>query len=83
VASVGLLFAPLVALVAGLLVALANAMSDGLPPRFVILSSGILVQTLINVPFTTAMLTHGAGLLVLLWYVTPKQMLHRPRAFLA
>jgi hypothetical protein len=78
VASVGLLFAPLVALVAGLLVALANAMSDGLPPRFVILSSGILVQTLINVPFTTAILTHGAGLLVLLWLVTPKESLHQP-----
>jgi hypothetical protein len=79
VASVGLLFAPLVAFVAGLLVALANAMSDGLPPRFVILSSGILVQTLINVPFTTAMLTHGAGLLVLLWYVTPTEMLQPAR----
>jgi hypothetical protein len=75
VASVGLLFAPLVALMAGLLVALANATSASLPPRFIILSSGILVHTLINVPFTTAMLTHGAGLLVLLWYVTPTEML--------
>jgi hypothetical protein len=75
VASVGLLLAPLVALVAGLLVALANTASASLPSRFIILSSGILVHTLINVPFTTAMLTHGAGLLVLLWYVTPKEML--------
>jgi hypothetical protein len=75
VASVGLLFAPLVALVVGLLVALTNAMSASLPPRFIILSSGILVQTLINVPFTTAMLTHGAGLLVVLWYITPKELL--------
>lgn len=79
VASVGLLFAPLVALAAGLLVALANAAAAGLPARFVILSSGILVQTLINVPFTTAMLTHGAALLVVLWHVTPRAMLQPKR----
>ena len=31
-----------------------------------------LPQLLLNVPLTTALLTHGAGLLFLLWYVTPR-----------
>jgi hypothetical protein len=77
VASVGLVGAPLVALACGLLISIANSLSSHLPPRFVIVSSGVLVQAFINVPFTTAMLTHGAGVLFLLWYVTPKNALRK------
>jgi hypothetical protein len=57
------------------LISTANSLSSHLPPRFVILSSSVLVQAFINVPFTTALLTHGGVLLLLLWYVTPKNAL--------
>ncbi|MEH2484104.1 hypothetical protein [Bradyrhizobium sp. AZCC 2230] len=38
-------------------------MASHLPPRFVLLSSGIVVQQIINVPLSTALLSHGAALL--------------------
>ncbi len=74
IASVGLYFAPLAALVCGLVMAIGNRASAGLPPRFVLISSALLPQTFLNVPFTTALLTHGAGFLFLLWYVMPRAM---------
>jgi hypothetical protein len=74
IAAVGLFFAPLAALVCGLVVAIGNRASAGLPPRFVLISSALLPHTFLNVPFTTALLTHGAGFLFLLWYVTPRAM---------
>jgi hypothetical protein len=74
IASVGLWFAPLATLVCGLIIALGNRLSAGLPPRFVILSGALLPQVLVNVPLTTTLLSHGAGLLFLLWYVTPRAM---------
>jgi hypothetical protein len=72
VASVGLVLAPLVALVCGLLIGLANRLSSGLPSRFILLSSGILLQVFMNVPMSTTLLTYGAALLFVLWYVTPR-----------
>jgi hypothetical protein len=72
VASVGPTFAPVAALACGLVISIGNCCSDGLPPRLVLLSSAMLAQYLLNVPLTTAMLTHGAGLLFLLWYLTPR-----------
>lgn len=72
VASVGLVLAPVSALVCGLIIALGNRLSSGLPPRFVLLSTGILPQVLLNVPLSTALLTNGVGLLFLLWYVAPR-----------
>jgi hypothetical protein len=74
VASVGLFFAPLAAFVCGLIVALGNRVSAGLPPRFVLLSSAILPQVFLNVPITIALLTNGAFALFLLWYITPRSM---------
>ena len=74
VASVGWLLAPVSALACGLVVALGNRLSAGLPPSFVLVSSAILAQILLNVPLTTALLSHGAGLLFLLWYITPRDM---------
>jgi hypothetical protein len=50
---------------------MANCVSCHLPPKVVFVSSGVLVQALVNVPFTTGLLTHGAALLFLLWYLTP------------
>jgi len=77
VASVGLYLAPLVALACGLVIALGNRMSAGLPPEFVMISAALLPQTFLNVPFTTALLTHGTGFLFLLWYVMPRTMFDR------
>ncbi len=72
IASVGIAFAPLMAMICGLVIALGNRASAGLPARFVLLSSGMLVQVLINIPLTIALLTYGGALLFLLWYVTPR-----------
>lgn len=77
VASVGLYLAPLTALACGLVIALGNRVSAGLPSGFVMISAALLPQTFLNVPFTTSMLTHGAGLLFLLWYVMPRTMFDR------
>ena len=72
VASVGLVFAPLSALACGFVIALGNRVSAGLPPRFVLLSGALLPQALLNVPLTTGLLTHGAAILFLLWYIMPR-----------
>jgi hypothetical protein len=79
VASVGVLLAPFSAFACGLVVALGNRLSAGLPPSFVLISGAIVAQILLNVPLTTVLLTHGAGLLFLLWYVTPRSMFQEPR----
>ena len=77
IASVGVLFAPISALVCGLIIAIGNRASAGLPASLVLISSGILPQIFINVPFTVTLLTHGTALLFLLWYVTPRAMFER------
>ena len=74
VASVGAAFAPVAALACGLVIALANRASAGLPARFILLSSAMLVQVLINIPLTIALVTYGGALLFLLWYVTPRSI---------
>jgi hypothetical protein len=74
IASVGLVFAPVSVFVGGLVVALGNRLSAGLPPRFILISSAILPQIFLNVPLTTVVLTHGLWLLFLLWYITPRTM---------
>jgi hypothetical protein len=72
IASVGLALAPLSALGCGLIVALANRLSSGLPPRLVLVSSGLMLQVLTNVPLTTNLLSNGAAVLFLLWYISPR-----------
>jgi hypothetical protein len=74
IASVGVMFAPVSVFAGGLIVGLANRMSVGLPPRFILISSAVLVQVLLNVPFTTVLLTHGAMFLFLLWYIAPRAL---------
>jgi len=75
IASVGLALAPLSVLVCGLVIGLSNRLSSGLPPRFVLLSGGVLPHIFMNVPFSTTLLSNGAAVLFLLWYVTPRNML--------
>jgi hypothetical protein len=74
IASVGLFFAPVTTFLCGLVIAFGNRLSAGLPPRFILISGAILPQILLNVPLTTALLTHGAGILFLLWYITPRDI---------
>jgi hypothetical protein len=74
IASVGPTLAPFSAFVCGLVIALGNRLSSGLPPRFILLSAGILPQVFLNVPLSTNLLTNGAALLFLLWYLTPRAL---------
>ena len=74
IASVGLYLAPFAALAAGLVLAIGNRASAGLPPRFVLMSAGVLPHVLLNVPLSVAMLTHGTAILFLLWYVMPRNL---------
>jgi hypothetical protein len=74
IASVGVWLAPVSVFVGGLVIALGNRLSAGLPPCFVVVSGAILPQILLNVPLSTVLVTHGAGLLFLLWYITPRAM---------
>lgn len=74
IASVGTAFAPVSALVCGLIISLGNRASAGLPGRFVLLSSALLLQILINVPLSVALVTHGTLVLFLLWYITPRNL---------
>lgn len=79
IASVGTEWAPLTVLASGMVLAAGSAMASHLPARFVLLSSGIVVQQIINVPLSTALLSHGAALLFLLWWLTPKTALQKFR----
>ena len=74
IASVGLTLAPFSALGCALVIAFANRVSSGLPSNFVMLSGGILPQVFLNVPFTITLLTNGASVLFLLWYIMPRAM---------
>jgi hypothetical protein len=73
IASVGVFFAPIAALASGLVIALGNRLSAGLHPHFILISSAVLTQALLNVPLTTVLLTHGAGIMFILWYITPRE----------
>ncbi len=72
VASVGLLYAPLMAALCGILIGLGNVASAGLPPRFVLISGAIIAVALRDVPLSVMILTNGYGLLLLLWLFAPE-----------
>ena len=74
IASVGPILAPLTAFAFGLVIAVANCLSSGLSPRFVLMSGALLPNILLNVPLSITLLTYGAAILFLLWYVTPRTM---------
>jgi hypothetical protein len=76
-ASVGLLFAPIATFGCGLVIALGNRLSAGLPPRFILLSGAVLLPILLNVPLSIVLNTHGAALLFLLWYMTPRAIFEK------
>ena len=77
IASLGPKWAPLSVFVCGLVIALGNRLSSGLPPKLILLSAGIVTQVFLNVPLTTSLLSNGAAVLFLLWYVTPREIFER------
>jgi hypothetical protein len=77
IASVGLILAPFSVLGCALVISLGNRVSSSLPPQFIMLSGGVLPQVLLNVPLTISLLTNGASVLFLLWYVTPRTMFEK------
>jgi hypothetical protein len=74
IASVGPLWAPLSAFACGLVIAIGSRMAKGLPDRFILMSGAMLPLILLNVPLSIVMVTHGAAILFLLWYVTPRSI---------
>lgn len=74
IASVGMLWAPVATFMCGIVIAVGNRLSAGLPPQFILISGALLAQILLNVPLSTVLLSHGAGILFLLWYVTPRSL---------
>jgi len=80
IASVGMAMAPVSAFVCGLIISLGNRASAGLPPRVILLSAGLLLQILINVPLSVALVTHGTAVLFLLWYIAPRDVLGGSKA---
>ncbi len=74
IASLGPKFAPLSIFVCGLIIALANRLSAGLPAAFILVSGGMLARILLDVPLATTLLSNGAALLFLLWYVLPRDV---------
>jgi membrane glycosyltransferase len=74
IASVGPIWAPLSALVCGLVISVGNSVTKGLPQRFVLISGSISAITLLSVPLSVTLLSHGMGLLFLIWYAMPRPM---------
>jgi hypothetical protein len=72
IASVGHLWAPVSALVCGLIVSLGNSASARMPAPLLATSSGLAVQALLNTPLSVSLLSNGVLVLWLLWALTPE-----------
>jgi hypothetical protein len=72
IASVGQAWAPLSALVCGLIVSLGNSASRHLPAPVIATSAGLaLEQALLNAPLSVNLLSNGLLVLWLLWAISP------------
>ena len=71
IASVGPLWAPASTLLGGLVLSVGNRVSAHLPPPLIATSAGLVMQSLLNVPLSVAVLSNGLLALLLLWYITP------------
>jgi hypothetical protein len=72
IASVGPIWAPLSALVCGLIVSLGNSASARLPAPVLATSAGFAVQqALLNAPLSVCLLSNGLLVLWLLWAISP------------
>jgi len=72
IASLGLLWAPLGTFVCGVILSVGNVASGRLQPAMIAGSSCVIVQTLLNVPLSTSLITNGCSVLFLLWTITPE-----------
>jgi hypothetical protein len=72
IASVGLVWMPLSIFLCGLLLSVGNSLSRRLPPVLIAVSSGVVIQGLLNAPLSTTLLSNGLLVLFLLWYIAPE-----------
>lgn len=72
VATFGVYFMPIAALLCGGIIGLGNAASNELPARFIAISGGMMPFVMNNIPMSTALLSGGYGLLIVFWALTPK-----------
>jgi hypothetical protein len=72
VAALGARLAPLGTFVAGVVIAIGNLASSRLSAPLIAVSSGIVIQSLMNVPLSTAVLSNGLLSLFVLWLMTPR-----------
>jgi hypothetical protein len=75
VASVGQKLAPVAVFFCSLVIVLGSSAARHLPPRFILISGAVLALHFLDIPLSILMLTHGAGLMFLLWYLTPLSVL--------
>jgi len=72
IASVGPIWAPVSALVCGLIVSFGNSAAARLPAPVVVTSAGFAVQqALLNAPLSVCLLSNGLLVLWLLWAISP------------
>ena len=74
IASVGPIWAPLSALLCGLIISVGNSVSVRLPPPLIAASAGLVLQALLNIPLSASFLSNGFLVLLLLWLVTPRPL---------
>jgi hypothetical protein len=72
IASLGPYFAPVATFFCGVVIGLGNVASSRLPLVLVCVSSSVVVQSLLNVPLSTVMLSNGGAVMFLLWMVSPR-----------
>ncbi|MBR1034298.1 hypothetical protein ABIF65_009232 [Bradyrhizobium japonicum] len=72
IASVGLSWAPVSALLCGIVLSIGNSCTRHLPAPMMATSAALALHALVNVPLSTALLTNGMMLLFLLWYICPE-----------
>ncbi|WP_407151067.1 hypothetical protein [Bradyrhizobium sp. ORS 86] len=77
IASVGLQWTPVAALICGTILSIGSLASRHLSPPFIAASSAAAAEVLVNVPLSTAMVSNGLALLFLLWWLTPPTPLVR------
>ncbi len=58
-------------LLGGLILSVGNRVSARLPPPLIATSAGLVMQALLNVPLSVAVLSDGLLALLTLWYITP------------
>jgi hypothetical protein len=81
IASVGPIWAPLSALVCGLIVSLGNSASARLPAPVMATSAGFAVQqALLNAPLSVSLLSNGLLVLWFLWAISPPMREEEGRA---